>query len=57
MKFRIKRVHPQAVLPAYAYAKGEDAGLDLRAIEAITLPPGGPGAIPTGVSSRDTSGL
>jgi dUTP pyrophosphatase len=50
MKIRITRVHPEAVLPAYAYARGDDAGLDLRAVEAITLPPGGSGAVPTGLA-------
>src|SRR5580704_2422137 len=50
MKIRIKRVHLESVLPAYAYSAGEDAGLDLRAVEAITLPPGGAEAVPTGLA-------
>jgi len=50
MKIRIKKIHPQAVLPAYAYAPGEDAGLDLRAVESVTLPPGGAKAVDTGLA-------
>jgi dUTP pyrophosphatase len=50
MKIRIKRVHAQAVLPAHAYGKGDDAGLDLRAIEAITLAPGCASAVATGLA-------
>ena len=56
MKVRIKRVHPDAVLPTYAYGPGEDAGLDLRAIEAITLPPGMSDAVPTGLAVEIPSG-
>lgn len=35
---RVKRIDPRAVLPAYA--KPGDAGMDLRAIEALEIPPG-----------------
>ena len=50
MKIRIKKVHPQAVLPAYAYASSEDAGLDLCAVDEITLAPGGAKAVATGLA-------
>ena len=50
MKIRIKKVHPEAMLPGYAYAAGEDAGVDLRAVEAVTLPPGGAKAVATGLA-------
>jgi len=50
MKIRIKKVHPDAILPAYAYASSEDAGLDLRAVESVTLPPGSAKAVATGLA-------
>jgi len=50
MKIRIKKVHPEAILPAYAYNSSEDAGLDLCAVESVTLPPGGAKAIATGLA-------
>jgi dUTP pyrophosphatase len=48
MKLKIKRLSPLAILPQYAHPS--DAGLDLHAIEAITLPPGGSALIKTGLS-------
>lgn len=39
-----------AVLPEYAHGPAEDAGLDLRAVEAVTLHPGTPHLVPTGLS-------
>jgi dUTP pyrophosphatase len=47
---RIKRVHPGAVLPEYAHGPGEDAGMDLRAVENVTLEPGVPQMVPTGLT-------
>lgn len=44
----VKRLHPDAVLPTRAYAG--DAGLDLHAVEAATLPPGGRASIGTGIA-------
>ncbi len=45
----ILRLDPD--LPAPAYARPGDAGADLRAREAVTLPPGGGRAlIPTGIA-------
>jgi dUTP pyrophosphatase len=49
MKARIKRIHPAAVLPRYAHSGAEDAGMDLHAVEAATLEPGVPVAVPTGL--------
>ena len=40
MKIRIKKLHPDAILPAYAHGALEDAGLDLRAVERVVLRPG-----------------
>ena len=50
MKISIERVHPAAVLPEYAHGPEEDAGMDLRAVETVTLEPGAPRAVPTGLT-------
>ncbi|HLH44983.1 MAG TPA: dUTP diphosphatase [Bryobacteraceae bacterium] len=50
MNIRIKRLHPDARLPAYAHGSEEDAGLDLRAIERVVLEPGVAQAVPTGLA-------
>jgi dUTP pyrophosphatase len=50
MKIAIKRLHSDAQLPVYAHGPEEDAGLDLRAVEAVTLQPGVPALVPTGLA-------
>jgi dUTP pyrophosphatase len=50
MRIRIKKLHPDAVLPAYAHGPEEDAGMDLRAIERVVLTPGEARAVPTGIA-------
>jgi len=50
MRVKIKRLHPEAALPAYAHGPAEDAGMDLRALEEVVLPPGVPCAVPTGLA-------
>jgi dUTP pyrophosphatase len=50
MKIRIKRLRDDAFLPQYAHGSAEDAGLDLRAVQRVTLTPGVPGLIPTGIA-------
>jgi len=37
-------------LPRYAHGPGEDAGLDLHAVEPAVLEPGKPVAVPTGLA-------
>lgn len=44
----VQRLHPEAILPVRAYAG--DAGLDLHAIEAVTLEPGARASIGTGIA-------
>jgi dUTP diphosphatase len=50
MRIRIQRIHPAAVLPEYAHGPQEDAGMDLRSVESITLPPGVPQLVSTGLT-------
>ena len=50
MQVRIQRIHPAAMLPAYAHGPGEDAGMDLCAVEEVTLTPGEPRLVPTGLT-------
>jgi dUTP pyrophosphatase len=50
MQIRIQRIHPDAVLPTYAHGPDEDAGMDLRAVEEVTLEPGEPRLVPTGLT-------
>lgn len=50
MTIRIKRLRPHAQLPAYAHGSAEDAGMDLRAAEDVTLEPGIPKLVPTGLA-------
>jgi len=50
MKLRIKRLSAEAVLPAYAHGPLEDAGMDLCAIEDVTLLPNEPKLVATGLA-------
>src|SRR5512142_496388 len=50
MRVKIKRLRPDAYLPAYAHSAAEDAGLDLRAVEAAELVPGVVHAVGTGLA-------
>jgi dUTP pyrophosphatase len=50
MKIRIKKLHPDAILPAYAHGPGEDAGLDLHSLERVEVRPGRAQAVPTGLA-------
>jgi dUTP pyrophosphatase len=50
MQIRIQRIHPAAILPSYAHGPEEDAGMDLRSVEEITLEPGLPRLVPTGLT-------
>src|ERR1700680_2481945 len=50
MKIKIRRISEKATLPEYAHGPDEDAGMDLRAVESVTLAPGIPQAVPTGLT-------
>ncbi|MCB1018728.1 MAG: dUTP diphosphatase [Acidobacteria bacterium] len=52
----VRKLHPAAKLPAYAHGPDEDAGLDLCAVEAITLSAGKWTAVPTGIAVEIPSG-
>jgi len=47
MILKFKRVHPDAVLPAYAHPS--DAGMDLRSVAELSIAPGGRALVPTGL--------
>lgn len=36
----VRRIHPAARVPVYAHSASEDAGMDLCAVEEVTLGPG-----------------
>ncbi len=48
MEIKIKKLHPDAIIPKYAHEG--DAGMDLYSIEEITIPSGKRIIIPTGIS-------
>ena len=57
MRVRIQRLDPEAFLPAYAHGPGEDAGMDLRALEEATLEPGFASAVRTGIAIELSPGF
>jgi dUTP pyrophosphatase len=57
MQIRIQRTHPQAILPAYAHGPSEDAGMDLHAVEDVTLEPGVARLVPTGLTLEVPAGF
>jgi dUTP pyrophosphatase len=57
MKIRIQRIHPDAILPKYAHGPEEDAGMDLHSVEAVTLEPGVPRLVPTGLTIELPAGF
>jgi dUTP pyrophosphatase len=56
MQIRIQRIHPAAILPAYAHGPREDCGMDLHAVEDVTLEAGVPRLVPTGLTIEVPSG-
>ena len=47
MTLLFKRIHPEAVLPAYAHPS--DAGMDVRSVADLVIPAGGRALVPTGL--------
>jgi dUTP pyrophosphatase len=50
MQVKIKKLHPDAQIPTYAHGPHEDAGMDLRSVEAVTILPAQTYAVATGLS-------
>ncbi len=50
MRLRLRRLRPDAIIPAYAHGANEDAGMDLCAVDAVTLEPGVAQLVPTGLT-------
>jgi dUTP pyrophosphatase len=50
MKVKIKRLHADAQIPVYAHGPLEDAGMDLYAVEDVTLDPQVSKLVATGLS-------
>ncbi|HXG31791.1 MAG TPA: dUTP diphosphatase [Bryobacteraceae bacterium] len=50
MRVRIRRLRPDAVVPAYAHGPDADAGMDLCAVEDVELQPHVPALVPTGLA-------
>lgn len=47
MTLRFQRIHPDAVLPAYAHPS--DAGMDVRSVDDVTIEPGRRALVHTGL--------
>ena len=47
MTLSFRRIHPDAVMPAYAHASA--AGMDVRSVRELVIPPGGRALVPTGL--------
>jgi dUTP pyrophosphatase len=54
---RVPVLRVDAALPLPAYARPDDAGLDLHAAEEVTLAPGARALVPTGVALAIPPGL
>jgi dUTP pyrophosphatase len=50
LRVRVKKLHPDAVLPHYAHGPKEDAGMDLRSVERVVLIPGVAQGVATGIA-------
>jgi dUTP pyrophosphatase len=56
-RLRIRKLREDAVIPRYAHGPEEDAGMDLHAVEAVTLGPGETKLVPTGLCIELPSGF
>ncbi|MDP3027803.1 MAG: dUTP diphosphatase [Nanoarchaeota archaeon] len=54
IKIKIKKLHPDAILPNYAHLG--DAGMDLYSVENITIAPGKRALVPTGITTEIPEG-
>ena len=53
----VTRLRPDARLPESSHGPGEDAGLDLFAVEEVVLPAGGWESVPTGLAIQIPPGF
>jgi dUTP pyrophosphatase len=56
-RLKIRKIREDAVIPRYAHGPEEDAGMDLHAVEAVTLAPGETKLVPTGLCIELPSGF
>jgi dUTP pyrophosphatase len=49
VKLKVKKLHPDAIIPSYAHP-GEDAGMDVHAVEDAVIKAGERALIPLGLS-------
>ena len=49
-KLRIQKLSEHAILPRYAHGPAEDAGMDLHAVEDVSIAPGETKLVPTGLA-------
>ena len=47
---RLRKIHPEARLPKYAHGPGEDAGMDLHAVERVEIAAGEWAGVGTGLT-------
>jgi dUTP pyrophosphatase len=50
IKLKIRKLHPDALIPRYSHGPEEDAGMDLHAVEDVSLAPGDTKLVPTGIA-------
>jgi dUTP pyrophosphatase len=50
LRLRIRKLHPNAMIPRYAHGPDEDAGMDLHSIEPVALGPGETKLVATGLA-------
>ena len=50
LRLKIRKLREDAVIPRYAHGPAEDAGMDLHAVESVTLAPGETKLVPTGLT-------
>lgn len=50
LNLRLTKLDDAARIPSSAHGAGEDAGMDLHAVEAVEIPPGGWASVGTGIA-------
>ena len=56
-RLKIRRLRDDAIVPRYAHGPEEDAGMDLHAVEAVTLAPQETKLVPTGLAIELPAGF